>query len=422
VAAEQKRLLVLGAGPWQLPLIRKAVSRGVWVVTVSNVPRNAGHAEAHHSVHCSVTDAEGVLAVARELAIDGAATMASDAAVPALAIVSEQLGLPGYSPAIAKRLTNKAEFRAFQRSSRGLLAPFVAGQAFDTLFARLKSEVRPPLVFKAADTSGSRGISIVATLDEAECRDAFTRAQQFSPSGTVCAESFVPGDDVSGDGFLCEGRLVAVVTTKYSVDLVPVGHAVPTHLNEDSIGRINDEVERTCEAAGYRNGPVDFDVRVGPTSVTVIELSPRLGGNGIPAIAERATGLDFVSLTVAHALGEPVNVPACVDSRHGAGSMVFGSGEEGVLRMVTTGDDLRRAVPEVFEFQLHVAPGERVQRFVHSGHGVGHVLFDCESPAAYTGIVRRIQQALRLEVEGAAPSSPTSALFVGHAHVGPGPA
>jgi biotin carboxylase len=326
--------------------------------------------------------------------------MASDVAVLTLGAVTERLGLPGCSAAVARRFTNKAEFRAFQHASGGLSAPpFVAGRDFGDLYRRLRDVVPPPVVFKAVDSSGSRGVSVVETLSEAACQEAFLLAQHFSRSRTVCAEAFVAGDDVSGDGFLSGGRLRAVVTRKYSAGLVPLGHRVPTDLDPDTVRRVIAEVERTCVAGAYLDGPLDFDVRVSPSHVTVLEMSARLGGNGIPGLIERTSGVDLVGLAVSYALGEQVDVGRPFDLCGAAGSYVFGSARAGVLRSLVSGSELREAVPEVFEFELHRRPGEQVSRFEHGGHAIGHALFDCTTPATYESVVARIAGALRLDVK-----------------------
>ena len=110
-----KKLMMLGAGANQLPLIKRAVELGLHVITVDYLPDNVGHKYSHQFVNCSTVDCAGVLAVAERLEIDGIVTLASDAAVPTIAYVTSSMGLNGASSPIAKILTNKAQFRQFQR-------------------------------------------------------------------------------------------------------------------------------------------------------------------------------------------------------------------------------------------------------------------------------------------------------------------
>jgi formate-dependent phosphoribosylglycinamide formyltransferase (GAR transformylase) len=116
------RLLFLGAGPNQLPGIRKAVELGWHVTTVDNLEHSPGHRIAHARAHCSTTDAEGILAIARRLGARGVATFASDVAAPTVARVARELGLPGALPDAVAEISCKSGLRRIQREL-GLPAP-----------------------------------------------------------------------------------------------------------------------------------------------------------------------------------------------------------------------------------------------------------------------------------------------------------
>jgi biotin carboxylase len=211
-------------------------------------------------------------------------------------------------------------------------------------------------------------------------------------------EEFVSGEDVSGDGFLENGRLHAVITCKFKVGLAPRGHQLPTHLSADAQARVLAEVERVCAAIGYKDGPLDFDVRVSERMATVIEMSPRLGGNSIPALIAFATDFDLVDCTIAYALGERLSVPAELPVLRPCASLVLGSDSDGIVTSVATGAEIEAAVPEVFDCAIHVAAGDRVAHFVHSANGIGYALFHCGEPALYESLANRIERALALQV------------------------
>ncbi|MBK8047625.1 MAG: ATP-grasp domain-containing protein [Anaerolineales bacterium] len=363
----QKRLMVLGAGPGQLPIIQRAVAMGCHVITVDYLPDNIGHKLSQASVNCSTVDVAGVLAAARELRVDGIVTFASDVATATVGAVAAALGLPGCPPAVAETMSNKARFRRFQAERPSLKSPgFTAGTEFAVIAPQIEA-LRWPVMFKPVDTSGSRGVTSVATFDMDACAAAFAYAQQYSRSGLVCAEEYVEGEDVSGDGFLVQGQLYAVITQKYKQGYVPTGHSLPTHLSRLDQDRIFAEVMATCAALGYTDGPIDFDVRVAPDYVTVLEMSPRLGGNGIPMLVARSTEFDLVKATIHYALGAPVHFPARLEVIHGSGSLVWGSASAGQVVRVATSEDVHRAVSEVFQCVINCRPGDDVNAFTHGG-------------------------------------------------------
>jgi biotin carboxylase len=389
--------MVLGASAGQLPLIHRAVELGCHVITVDYLPDNIGHRFSHQSVNCSTVDQQGVLGFARDLAINGIATFASDVATTTVAYVAGELGLAGCSAQVAQTMSNKARFRRFQHE-HSLNAPdFVIGDDMETIEAEVP-RLSLPLMFKPVDTSGSRGVTRLDAVDSEGCRNAFACAQRYSRSGVICVEEFVEGVDVSGDGFLVDGRLHAVVTQKYKQGYVPTGHSLPANLGQEEQQRVFAEVTRTCLSLGYMNGPVDFDVKISPTQVVVIEISPRLGGNGIPRLIGRATGVDLVKATVRHALGEQVALPARLEVTRPCGSWVIGSVRPGRIEAIAPAKRVEALVPEIFDYQFDYQVGDDVPAFEHSGNSLGAVLFDLPPETRYAEMVARIQSAMGLQI------------------------
>jgi hypothetical protein len=133
-------------------------------------------------------------------------------------------------------------------------------------------------------------------------------------------------------------------------------------------------------------------------------MSARTGGNGIPLVIKRATGVDVENAAIRCALGEPPLVPRkqCGNEEilfRGAGSLVFGSRIGGVLKNACSIEDVRFRVPEVLELHLSISPGRSVEPFEHNGNAIGFAVFDCESTARYAEIGAGILDALRIEIE-----------------------
>lgn len=394
----QKKLMILGAGPNQLPGIKKAVNLGFNVITVDNIPDNVGHKYSHQYVNCSTVDKEGVLKAAEKHEIDGIVTFASDVAIPTLGYVAEQLGLAGPGQSISETMTNKIKFRIFQRENRLKHPEFAIVERRDDLERQILN-LTPPLMFKPVDTSGSRGISIVNNSDKRLFFEAFEHAKSYSRSETVCVEEFVNGTDVSGDGFVSNGQLdFAIVTKKYKKDFVVTGHRIPSTVSDDDQSRIIAEVAHTCHAADYRDGPLDFDVRIADDHVTVLEMSPRLGGNGIPMLIAHGTGFDLFTAAIQFSLGLRIQLPGKAKVKKSCGSLIFGTDSKGILNNIATGPEIMAIVPEIFEYQLNLNIGDRVCSFTHGGNSLGYALFDCPPQLTYSSIVAKIKNSLQIRV------------------------
>jgi biotin carboxylase len=370
-----KRLMILGAGPFQVSGIRRAVELGYHVITVDYLPDNFGHKISHDYVNASTTDIAAVITAAREQRIDGIATFSSDVATPTVAAVVDALDLPGASRDVVEAMVDKARFRAMQQS-RELDGPGFVEVADDAGLDRVR-ELDPPLMFKPVDTSGSRGVIRIDNLEGDTLKTAFAHAQQFSRCGRVCVEEFIEGIEVGGEAFVKDGHLAFVIAThKHLRDFIVTGHSLPTNVTPEQQREVARQVELTCQKLGYRDGPLNFDVMVDGDRAVVIELSPRTGGNGIPQLMEHATGFDVYGATARFAVGDSVSDPGEYPIQRPCGSLVFGDLSGGVLESVAREDSIRSAIPEVFMFFNGYAAGDRVEPFVHGGAGMGYVLFD----------------------------------------------
>ena len=381
-----------------MPAIKKAVELGYVVITVDYLPHNVGHKYSHQYVNCSTVDMKGVLKWAKNLEIDGIMTMASDISIPTVAFVTEQLGLVGPDRFVAETFANKGKFRAFQKKNRLKSPTYITGKLFKDVKEKLVS-LKKPIIFKPVDTSGSRGISKFNEGREKELFRAFNNAMEYSCSGFVCVEEYVEGIDISGDGFLLNGEFsFGLITKKYTKDFVVTGHRLPTDLKKADQELVFDAVVATCKAAGYTNGPLDFDVRVNREKATILEISPRLGGNGIPMIIERATGIDLIASTILFVMGEPVSFPSQAEILRSCGSLIFGSERAGVLKHVATPNEMKRDITEIFNYVLVCRIGDPVYSFIHGGNSLGFTLFDCPKEKTYEQMVERIEQRMNLNI------------------------
>ena len=395
----RKTLMVLGAGLYQIPLIRRARDLGHRVITVDNIPGNIGHKIADSSLNISTADVNGVLRAAGEAAVDGLLTYGSDVAVPTVAAVTSMLGLVGPTRDAASVMTNKSAFRAFQSGTARPSPRYFACADVEQGLEGSRHLCRP-FVAKPVDTSGSRGISLVSPADNDDrARGAISAALSFSRAGTACLEEFVEGVHSSGDVFLRNGRIVGGgITRQYLKGFAVLGHEMPSGMGPECEDRIKLEVERTCGLIGYTDGPLDFDVVSSDKHVTIIELSPRLGGNGMPELVEAATGFELITTTIRWALGEQaVDLPG--PPPPGAyGSVILRSEQLGVLSGMEPADSVRIRIPELIHLYYGVRPGDRIAAFEHGGHSLGYGLFTIPNGESHSSVAGRIAAALRLQI------------------------
>ena len=398
--------MVLGAGPFQISGIRRAVDLGCWVVTVDNLSGNSGHKISHQRINCSTLDRECVLEAARSLRIDGICTFSSDIATSTVAYVCDRLNLVCAPLDVTETMISKDRFRFFQKRL-GIDHPaFVIGEQLRDVVSDVKA-LTYPVVFKPCDSSGSRGVTRFDSFSLETMAAAFDLSKGFSRSGRVVIEECIGGVEVGGDGFLVDGKLAFLCITHKRLDgFVAKGHCLPPSIDEADQERVKETLVRCSGALSYTDGPLNFDVIVSPERVTVLEMGPRTGGNCIPALIRRATGVDLEEACIRRALGREASFPEPSKTLRSCGSYIIGSKAAGVLAGVPGYEEIQEIAPGLYESFFTVRSGEMVPRLEHGGHMLGWLLFDCDSPQMYENTVRAIDERLNLEISEQAFEAP----------------
>lgn len=375
------RLLVLGAGPLQAPLVRRAGEMGLEVVTADNLPGNVAHALADASVVASTRDPGAVLRAAHAHRVDAVATACSDVAVPTLAVVADALGLPGVPLGVARCWTRKDAFRRFQRDA-GLPHPaWVAGRDAEALLREAR-RLEGPVVVKPVDRSGSRAVRVLPSAEDAGLADAVRAALAASFVAAVCVEQYVAGPEYGGDGVVQGGNLVRLFATAKQLEgCATRGHVLPSGLAPAVEAALRESVQAHVSAAGLRDGIVNVDLRLQPDGqVRVLEMSPRLGGNWIPELVRHVHGVDLYRQAVELALGRrPQLAPGVAPLVGGpAATHVLGALHAGTVRELPDEGALRERLPHLVKLELDVAVGDKVEPFHDSSAQVGRALFRLE--------------------------------------------
>lgn len=363
----KKRLLVLGAGIYQVPLIDKARELGCEVLVASYQGNYPGFSHADRVFYVDTTDAEGILAIARDERVDGVITTGTDVAVRSIGVVCDELGLPGISARSARLLTDKALMKE----------AFVAGGVNTSPFAVVHTEEEArdaakrlgyPVMVKACDVSGSRGVTKVSCGDELPA--AYAAARAATHTDHVVVEGFVPGNEIGVDGFVLDGKLSLFAPHRKFVYragnvTIPGGHAFPIDADDGLLERIRRQLELVVSSTGMDACAVNGDFMVTPAGeIFVLEAGGRCGATCIPELVSIHYGIDYYAQMIRCALGQAcdfasrASVPCMAKLLFSANSGVVESIDEAGL------DKLRAETGACIE--LDVSIGDSVHA-VHDG-------------------------------------------------------
>lgn len=364
-----KTLLFLGGAEYQVPAIKKAVGRGYRVVVCGYRPGDPGNRIGHEYRNVSIANTAKIVELASEVNADIILGYVSETAVNTAAKVSEMLCLPGCPAGVLDKLSNKDLFRNFQKKE-GFDHPQFAVLKDNEPFL-LPSNLSFPLIVKPTDSCGSRGVSRID--QKKQFSDALRLALSHSAKKRVILEEVVGHGNrqLTGDGFMRGGKLEYFYMADHiytgEKSIAAVGTSWPATLKTE----MNEEIKSTLEAqlirAGYTEGPVNADIRIGENGrIYIIEAAPRFGANYMPQIIEHCTGIDL--LDVLFDSFEGVESRYCKKSSRHALSLILQSEEGGNFKGVSYSPHIQK---HILKNDIFKASGSVVQPFKHLGDAIG---------------------------------------------------
>lgn len=401
-----KKIIILGAGIYQVPLIKTAKHMGLYVIVVSIPGDYPGFKLADKVYEINTTDKEAVLAMAMEEQVSAIVTTGTDVAVSTIGYVCEKMGLAGLPYEAAKIVTDKAYMKqAFARQG-------VTSAEFEVIHSREEavtafSRIGAPAILKIVDKSGSRGITRVES--EEQLLEAYTHAEGYTDADHMVLEKFIVGKEVGIDAFVQNGEMKLFVPHDKLVFQtgrtgIPLGHICPVTVSDELYETMKQETEKAIRSAGLDNCAVNMDVLVtDENEVYVIEVAGRCGATGIPEVMSGFLGLDYYELILRNALGEAVNpVPGRAMP---TASILMHSENTGKLKRIDydfKGVHYRNENSDVTSggyVQLDYMPGAQIHAFENGTHRIGQAICSADSLEAVLNMVNAFRRSIHVTVE-----------------------
>lgn len=301
-----KRLLILGAPVFQIPVIEKAHEMGLYVGVV-DLNKDAPAINYADEYFCaSIKNYNEVIKIAEIFRPNGIMSGACDTSVVTVAQLCNVLGLPGHSIEAAINSTDKLKMlQAF--SENNVNHPkfqVISREEINTA----EISVGFPAVSKPVDSSGSRGISFIE--NEKTVIAALLNSADSSQSGNVLVEEYMEGPEVSVEMLVIDGTpyvlQITDKTTTGAPHFIEIGHCQPSTLDKNIQEEIRAIAKQAVLAVGLVNSVAHVEVKVTSEGVKMVELGARLGGDCISSylIDNSILGIDMTKAAIKIALGE----------------------------------------------------------------------------------------------------------------------
>ena len=292
--------------------------------------------------------------------------------MPALAYACDNLGLCGLSYEAAIVCTNKMLMKKAFENYGVQTARFIELMPGDDADAKC-AHLNYPLIVKAVDLAGSKGINIV--MKGESLSDAVSRTMSETHKEYCIVEEYLDGYEFSATAFVADGKILFILPTgdvRYGDnDEIPAGHYLPFEADPSVIDDTMRQMEGGIRALGLDNCAVNADLMLMDGKVYILEMTGRMGANCMPELSSTYIGYDIYRMIIETALGERSFIPAIAEERRPCtpcfAQMVV-SEQAGTLKSVSIDD---RCDADVLMF---AKPGDSIRKFACTNDCVGQVI------------------------------------------------
>ncbi|MDR2010300.1 MAG: ATP-grasp domain-containing protein [Bacteroidales bacterium] len=303
-----KKLLILGAGIIQVPIIIKARDLDLYTIVLDKDQKAPGisYSDEFHAI--STDDTERVLELAIRRSIDGILTT-SDYPVNVVAAVAKQLNLPGIPVELAKLCTNKYAQRHFFHQNNINIPKHKLINSINDLF----SIDFFPCIMKPVDSSASKGVKMIH--NQKELLEQYPISKEFSRLKLVIVEEFIHGREFSVETLSQHGKThIVQITEKQTIGegigyFVEDTHITPARITFEENNNIEKTVYDVLHKMRIDNCPTHTELKLNEKGIFIIEIACRLGGDYIASdLVPLSTGVDMLKNVILLSLGKEINI------------------------------------------------------------------------------------------------------------------
>lgn len=310
------KILILGAGNAQIDAIQLCKEMGYLVVGCSYTTVDNGIPFLDFFEHVDIKSIDGVVETAKKHNVKAIYSIGSDVAMPTVMRASEALGLPHF---ISSRTAEACHSKSLMRRLLG--DDFKGNVEYAECFSMEEALNHKsfPAMMKPTDSQGQRGCFKVDSPED--IRKEFETSMSFSHEGKVILEAFLPGEEISVNGYMKDGKMIfGIVSDRISFSEYPGGiikeHVLPSKLSQEHQEKALKISAEAAERIGIDNGPCYFQIKTdADNNPKILEIAPRLDGCHMWNLIKHHCGVNLLQACFSHLLnGSPCIEPTSLYS------------------------------------------------------------------------------------------------------------
>ncbi|MDU5086292.1 MAG: ATP-grasp domain-containing protein [Anaerococcus vaginalis] len=395
---KNKKLLILGAGRGQLGLYKAAKELGIYTIAGTMPKAHKPCLElADEICHMDISNPDEVEQKAKDLKLDGAATCCLDTGIVSLARLCDKQNLVGLNEESAIMCGDKYKMKeAFKKNNVNTARHFVIKNEKELKNALEALEL--PVIVKATDLQGSKGIYIAK--NEEEAINGFNQTMSLTKRDYCIVEEFIEGYEFGAQAFVYNNEVLFVMPhgdeTYMSHTAVPIGHYVPLDVKDDIIEKTKIEVKKAIKALRLNNCAVNVDMILKNDEVYIIELTGRVGANCLPELVEINYDIEYYKMIASMAISEnPLEFwsKKSKENKAGLARMIIETKESGILKEIVNSNEKDDDIVEITFFKEE---NDEIRKFENSNDCIGQVIVKADNIKRCEEKLKEIESNIKL--------------------------
>lgn len=390
-----KKILVLGAGRGNLGLVKTAKQKNVEVI-VAGLGGNYPCAElADKNVYADIAKPEEILEAAIEEKVDGVIICCSDTGLKSVGKCNDTLHLSGITEESAIWASNKLMMKEILVSAGVRTARFRCITNYFEL-NNFIDETRFPVIIKAVDLQGSRGIYIVK--EKELLKTAFDSVMKDTKQDFCIVEEYIEGTEFGSQAFVYNGDILFILPHGDEMiqcnTMVPIGHYMPYEISNELYQDVIEQSSRAIKALKLDNCAVNIDLIERNGKAYIIELTGRVGANCLPELTSNYYGLNYYEMILNVALGEsPLPVWEQRQTNRATLSKMIFSERSGIVSKIS--------LPEMADVQINMfaRKGDSVRAFNNSNDAIGEIILKSDNLDMCRALMKTVINQIQIDYE-----------------------
>lgn len=400
---ETKKILILGGGANQIPLIQRAKRLGLYVILCDFRPNIEGAkiADVHYCI--DTLNVGNVKEVCAKEKPDGILTN-SEPTFISMAQVAQTAGLRCLNIEQTELYKNKFLMREFCQSN-GFDIPQYAlcGTLEEAKEAFCK--INKKCIIKPLDNSSSRGVYSINTIRDLENHFEDCIEASSAHNHKVLLEEYIAGTEFTVDSIKTEkgNRCLAISSKKHYAYNENVAYQLLFENKSDEfdyqlLRKVNDAL---VDATGIPFGLTHAEYKYANGKFYLIEIQARGGGNFIATdIVPFISGIDSYTEQIKWSIGEEDEIDFSYDKLSSKCAVLhfFDAPSNGGVVQSIEGLDYLNSLKDKLQYELFFKEGDIISQALDDAHRIGYYILKAENREELDKIMMDISNKFKILV------------------------